>query len=70
MVRCCVVGERYIAAAMTAQVIGCDAELVSKHGYQLQVPDSQIAGEAMEHHHIRPLAYTPVMDVDVIYENL
>ena len=48
--------RRRAAVAVPAQVVGEDPEAVGQRRHELQVPDGQVAGDAVHHHHVRAVA--------------
>ena len=58
-----VAGRSYVAVAVAAEVVGGDPILAAQDGRHVEVPDGQIAEEAMEHNYIRAHADRDVMQV-------
>jgi hypothetical protein len=56
-----VAGGGYVAVAVAAQVVGSDAVLAAQDGRHVEVPDRQIAQEAVQHDDVRAHAYSDVM---------
>ena len=61
-----VAGGRYVAIAVAAEVIGSDAVLAAQDGRHVEVPDGQIAEEAMQHHHVGAHADSDVMQINPV----
>ena len=64
-----VAGRRRAAVAVPAQVVGQDAEAVGQRGHELQVPDGEVAGDAVNHHHVRAVADLLVVEGETAVED-
>jgi hypothetical protein len=58
-----VAGGRDVAVAVAAEVVGGDAVLAAQDGRHVEMPDRQIAEEAVQHHNIGAHADRDVMQV-------
>ena len=58
--------RRHVAVPVPAQIVSSDAVLAPQNGRHVEVPDCQIAEEAVQHHHIGTHAHGDVMQVHSI----
>ena len=56
-----VAGGRDVAIAVAAQIVGGDAVFAAQDGRHVEMPDGQIAKEAVQHHDVGPHADRDVM---------
>src|SRR4051812_4541075 len=63
-----VAARRHVAVAVATQIVGKDSEVIPEERDDLEVPDGEIAGQAVDHHEVRALADLLIVQFDAAAE--